>query len=76
MKIINFSLFCFSCESEIDECMSKPCHNGGTCLNQLGSFKCECPEDYVGKQCEALRLITCENEPCKEGATCENRRSN
>lgn len=56
--------------------MSKPCHNGGTCINLLGAFKCECTEDYVGKQCEALRLITCENQPCKEGATCENKRSN
>lgn len=69
-----FNLF-FSCEYEINECLSNPCHNGGTCEDLLGAFKCKCPEEFVGKQCEAIRLITCDNLPCKEGATCENVRS-
>lgn len=65
----------FSCQEETDECLSNPCHNGGKCINLIGLFKCDCPEDFVGKQCEAVRLITCENQPCKEGATCQNGKS-
>ncbi|KAJ8972695.1 hypothetical protein NQ314_000062 [Rhamnusium bicolor] len=52
------------------ECECLPGH-GGTCNDLIGMFKCDCPEDFVGKQCEAPLLITCENKPCREGATCE-----
>lgn len=36
-----------------------------------GNFKCDCPDGFVGRQCEAPLLITCDNRPCHEGATCE-----
>lgn len=64
-----------SCQYEIDECESNPCQNGGTCIDGLASFYCNCTEDFVGDQCEVLKLVTCENEPCKQGATCKNGRS-
>ena len=35
------------CENEILECLSSPCVNGGTCKDQVGAYRCECPE---GKQ--------------------------
>ena len=28
--------------SDIDECASSPCQNGGTCIDEVNSFKCEC----------------------------------
>lgn len=68
-------LYFYSCQYEIDECASNPCQNGGTCIDGLASFYCNCTEDFVGDQCEVLKLVTCENEPCKEGATCKNGRS-
>lgn len=63
-------IYIYRCEMEIDECQSNPCRNGGTCIDQLATYECVCPEDYVGRQCEALRLITCENQPCRNGSTC------
>lgn len=64
-----------SCEHEIDECQSDPCQNGATCIDLLAEYKCECPEDFVGLQCETLRLVTCDNKPCKFGAKCEDGKS-
>lgn len=60
------------CEFEINECLSEPCHNGGTCTDQLAGFTCECSEEYTGQQCDVLRLVTCENNPCKIGSQCLN----
>lgn len=58
------------CESEINECLSNPCHNGGNCTDLLASYSCECTDEYDGPQCDILRLVTCENQPCRSGATC------
>ena len=32
------------CQIEILECQSFPCVNGGTCRDEIGSYRCECPE--------------------------------
>lgn len=60
------------CEHEIDECESLPCHNGGNCTDLIADFRCECSEEYAGKQCDVLRLVTCENTPCRSGSTCQD----
>lgn len=31
-----------NCSSEIDECQSSPCQNGGTCHDGTGNYTCEC----------------------------------
>ena len=33
-------------------CASGPCNNGGFCINDGKSYKCECAPGYSGKQCE------------------------
>lgn len=45
-------LMCFRCETEIDECESNPCLNGGTCLDRLNHFQCECVRGFRGTLCE------------------------
>lgn len=32
----------FLCSSEIDECMSAPCQNGGVCIDLLADYSCAC----------------------------------
>ena len=30
------------CETEIDECESNPCSNGGTCIDEIDEYRCAC----------------------------------
>lgn len=38
--------------TDIDECTSNPCQNGGTCSNLVNRFSCSCPEHVHGTVCE------------------------
>lgn len=40
------------CQHDINECDSKPCLNGGTCLDSYGTYKCTCPHGYTGLSCQ------------------------
>ena len=62
-----------TCSVDVDECRSdKPaaCHNGGTCLNTLGSFTCRCPSGFTGSACQ--NRARCVSRPCKNAALCED----
>ncbi|XP_061109179.1 protocadherin Fat 4 isoform X2 [Conger conger] len=59
------------CETDIDECLPAPCHNGGTCHNLIGGFSCTCPEGFTGMACER-DVNECLSNPCKNGALCQN----
>ncbi|XP_041917184.1 inactive serine protease PAMR1 [Alosa sapidissima] len=48
----NFDGF-FATFQEASACSSSPCLHGGTCnLDPVQSFRCACPADYTGHQCE------------------------
>ncbi|CAG2222108.1 unnamed protein product [Mytilus edulis] len=36
----------------IDQCISTPCQNNGTCTNNVYSYSCECPDGYSGTSCQ------------------------
>ncbi|XP_038648330.1 protocadherin Fat 4 isoform X2 [Scyliorhinus canicula] len=59
------------CETDIDECLPFPCHNGGTCHNLISRFSCTCPEGFMGTACER-DINECQSNPCKSGGTCQN----
>ncbi|KAJ8945175.1 hypothetical protein NQ314_009307, partial [Rhamnusium bicolor] len=42
------------CEYDLNECESVPCQNGGTCINEIGSFHCICPSNVTGTYCSNL----------------------
>ena len=42
---------------DIDECSSSPCENGGTCIDEIDYFTCQCMAGYTGDQCETSECV-------------------
>ena len=38
--------------SDIDECQSSPCHNGGVCNNLQAHYTCSCAAGWEGTNCQ------------------------
>uniref|UniRef100_A0A8C1SG62 Neurocan n=1 Tax=Cyprinus carpio TaxID=7962 RepID=A0A8C1SG62_CYPCA len=47
--------------SDVDECQSNPCENGGTCIDKEDSYVCLCLPSYSGDRCER------DTEGCEHG---------
>ncbi|OPJ67614.1 crumbs-like protein 2 isoform B [Patagioenas fasciata monilis] len=60
-----------TCFTNIDECESQPCQNGGLCVDRIDGFLCHCLPGYSGVEC-AVNINECEEGPCKNGAVCED----
>ena len=60
---------CLNSLSAIDDCLSNPCNNGGTCTDLKDDILCECQSGYSGKFCENEN-DECLSDPCYQGATC------
>ena len=38
--------------TDINECDSNPCQNGGTCTDGVNGYTCGCADGYTGTHCE------------------------
>lgn len=43
------------CATDIDDCASNPCKNGGECDDQVNAFRCICPVGFTGHECEVRK---------------------
>jgi hypothetical protein len=41
-----------NCATNLDECASNPCQNGGTCVDGIASYTCTCPAGWTGTNCQ------------------------
>uniref|UniRef100_A0A3B3Q1L6 Delta-like protein n=1 Tax=Paramormyrops kingsleyae TaxID=1676925 RepID=A0A3B3Q1L6_9TELE len=57
------------CHENINDCLSSPCNNGGTCIDGINSFQCFCADGWEGNLCD-LDVDECSRNPCKNGGRC------
>ena len=52
LHISPFSFMVFFSFSDIDECASNPCQNGGNCTDKVNGYTCKCVPGYNGTNCK------------------------
>ncbi|CAG9863735.1 unnamed protein product [Phyllotreta striolata] len=60
-----------ACQTNIDDCQSQPCLNGGSCRDEVGSYRCVCRPGWTGANCET-DIGSCQSRPCQNDANCIN----
>ncbi|XP_041030979.1 milk fat globule EGF and factor V/VIII domain containing b isoform X1 [Carcharodon carcharias] len=56
------------CQTNVNDCSSQPCSNGGYCVDLDADFSCNCPSPYVGKSCQ----LTCASPLGMEGGAIDD----
>ena len=52
--------------ADIDDCINEPCGNGGTCIDDISGFICECVPGYEGVTCQYSKLTLKNIHTCEE----------
>lgn len=55
----NNAASCCLLSSDVNDCATRPCNNGGVCRDLDGDYTCQCPSPYVGKQCQLRTFTKC-----------------
>ncbi|XP_078659644.1 uncharacterized protein LOC144904557 [Branchiostoma floridae x Branchiostoma belcheri] len=55
--------------SNINECSSNPCRNGGICNDETNRYSCTCRAGYTGYNCQT-NINECASNPCRNGGNC------
>jgi len=57
------------CEDDVNECEASTtaCLNGAACINELGSYSCNCTLGYIGRRCDTAN---CSLDQCLNNGSC------
>lgn len=55
--------------AKMQACMSSPCLNGATCINNGDLYSCVCREGFEGPRCQR-DINECSSQPCYNGGRC------
>ena len=62
------------CVEQLNNCLSNPCINGGSCVNLFDGYRCVCINGTAGDQCELVcpseSCNMCDPNPCFNGGSC------
>ena len=42
---------------DINECLTSPCSNGGTCVDQYLGYNCNCTDQWLGQNCTGISVF-------------------
>ncbi|ESO95836.1 hypothetical protein LOTGIDRAFT_231995 [Lottia gigantea] len=60
---MNTTIFC---DTEVDLCYSKPCQNGGSCMQKENGYTCLCSPNFEGVNCEISMTSKYDAETCPD----------